>query len=162
MLKSSQKQNVCIVSCFQKKVDFKYTQTVDEFNMELTFFQRQKTVDNYSVMDEDNILNKVTSMGDVLGLADKSDDFAIFLIVSRKFSFTCVYVFHMMYPTRSSWQMILSQTEIFNIFPGSLQIVSVLKTLSSCNRYTYEHIPHRDLWLIRLYFKILNSSEKNA
>ena len=130
LLKSSQKQNVCIVSCFQKKVDFKYTQTVDEFNMELTFFQRQKTVDNYSVMDEDNILNKVTSMGDVPGLADKSDDFAIFLIVSRKFSFTCVYVFHMMYPTRSSWQMILSQTEIFNIFPGSLQIVSVLKTLS--------------------------------
>ena len=86
MLKSLQKQNVCIVSCFQKKVDFKYTQTVDEFNMELTFFQRQKTVDNYSIMDEDNILNKVTSMGDVPGLADKSDDFAIFLIVSRKFS----------------------------------------------------------------------------
>ena len=37
-------------------------------------------------MDEDNIFNKVTSMGDDPGLADKSDDFAIFLIVSRKFS----------------------------------------------------------------------------
>ena len=47
-------------------------------------------------------------MDDILGLADKSDDFANFLTVSRKFNFTYVYVFHTMYPTRSSWQMILS------------------------------------------------------
>ena len=31
-----------IVSCFQKHVDFKYPQTVDEFNIELTFFKDKK------------------------------------------------------------------------------------------------------------------------
>ena len=66
-----------------------------------------------------------------------------------------------MYPTRSNWQMILSQTKILNIFSGSLEISFVIEILSSySNRYTYEYIPHRDLWLSRLYFEISNSSEK--
>ena len=112
-------------------------------------------------MVENNIFDKLIVMDDVLGLADKSDDFANFLTVSRIFNFTCVYVFHMMYPTRSNWQMILPQTKILNIFPGYLQTSSVIKILSSyCNRYTYEYIPHKDLWLNRLYFEISNSSEK--
>ena len=71
-------------------------------------------------MGENTVLNKFIVMDDVSGLADKSDSFANFLTVSRKFSFTCVYVFHTIYPTRSNCQMILSQTKIFNIFPGSL------------------------------------------
>ena len=99
-----------ISSCFQQHVDFKYPQTIDEFNMHLTFFQRKRHVDdNIEIaIGENNIFDKLIVMDDVLGLADKSDDFANFLTVSRKFNFTCVYVFHTMYPTRSSWQMILS------------------------------------------------------
>ena len=59
--------------------------------------------------------------------------------------------------------MILSQTKIFNIFPGSLHTASVVQILSSyCNRYTYEYILHRDLWLNRLYFEISNSSKKQC
>ena len=59
--------------------------------------------------------------------------------------------------------MILSHTKIFNIFPGFLQTSSVIKVLSSySNRYTYEYIPHRDLWLSRLYFEISNSSGKKC
>ena len=53
-------------------------------------------------MGENNILDKLIVMDDVSGLAGKSDDFANFLTVSRKFDFTCVYVFHTMYPTRSN------------------------------------------------------------
>ena len=114
-------------------------------------------------MGENNILDKLIVMDDVSGLAGKSDNFANFLTVSRKFDFACVYVFHTMYATRSNWQMILSQTKIFNIFLGSLQTSSVIKILSSCcNRHTYKYIPHRNLWLNRLYFKISNSSEKNS
>ena len=78
-------------------------------------------------MREKNIFYKLVVMDDILGLADKSNKFANFLTVSRKFNFTCVYVFHTMYPTRSNWKMILSQTKIFNIFPGSLQTPSVIK-----------------------------------
>ena len=69
-------------------------------------------------------------MDDVSGLADKSEEFANFLTVSRKFSMTCVYIFHTIYPTKQNWQMILLQTKIFNIFPGSFHVSSITKTLS--------------------------------
>ena len=88
--------------------------------MELTFFQRKRDDNVDIVIGENNIFNRIFVMDNVLGLADKSKNFANFLTVSRKFNFTCVYVFHTMYPTRSNWQVILSQTKIFNIFPGSL------------------------------------------
>ena len=77
--------------------------------MHLTFFQRKRHLDENIeiVMGENNIFDKLIVMDDVSGLADKSDDFANFLTVSRKFNFICICVFHTMYPTRSSWQMIL-------------------------------------------------------
>ena len=127
-----------ISTCFRKTVRFKYPETVDDFNTELTFFQRKRQLDNDIdiVMGEDNIFNELIVMDNVSGLADKSNDFANFLTVSRKFNFTCVHVFHAMYPNISS------QTKIFNIFPGSLRNPSMIKILSRyCNRYTYENIP---------------------
>ena len=48
-------------------------------------------------------------MEDVSGLADRTDKFANFLAVSRKFGIICVYVFQTIYPTRQNWQMILAQ-----------------------------------------------------
>ena len=39
----------------------------------------------------------------------------------------------------------------------------MVKILSSyCIRYTYEYIPHRDLWLNRLYFNISSSNKKQC
>lgn len=72
-------------------------------------------------------MDKVIVMNGVLGLADISENFANFLTVSRKLGFTCVSIFHTIYPTRNNWQMILSQTKTFNIFPGSIQASSVIK-----------------------------------
>ena len=66
------------------------------------------------------ILDKLIVMDDVCGLADKSDEFANFLTVSRKYGLTCVYIFHTIYPSTQNWQMIMSQTQIFNFFPGSV------------------------------------------
>ena len=43
-----------------------------------------------------------------------------FLTVSQKFGYICLYNFHIIYPTKSIWQMILSQTKIFNIFSSPL------------------------------------------
>ena len=67
------------------------------------------------------MLDKLIVMDDVSGLADKSDEFANFLTVSRKYGITYVYIFHTIYPTRQNWQMIMSQTKIFIFFPGSVQ-----------------------------------------
>ena len=82
--------------CFNTTARFKYPQTVDDFNMELAFFQRKGDDNVDIVMDENNIFNKIIVMDYVLALADKSNDFANFLTVSRKFNFTCAYVFHAM------------------------------------------------------------------
>ena len=81
-------------------------------------------------------LDRLIVLDGVSGLADRSDTFAIFLTVSQKFGRTCIYVFHKLYLTRQNWQLILAQTKIFNIFPGSLQTSLILKILSSfCSRY---------------------------
>ena len=96
-------------------------------------------------------------MDNLSGLAGKSNYFVNFLTVARKFNFTVVYVFHTMYPSKQNWQMIISQTKTFNIFPGSIQVSAISKILmTNCKRHTYQYIPMRELWLNRLYFEISN------
>ena len=64
-------------------------------------------------------------MDDVSGVADKSNNFSNFLTVSQKFGYICVYIFHIIYPKKFIWQMILSQTKIFNIFPSAIQLGNI-------------------------------------
>ena len=68
-------------------------------------------------------------MENVSGLADKSKKFAAFLIVTRKYSYNCVYIFYTVFPGKSNWRLILPQTNIFNIFPASVPINSVRNIL---------------------------------
>ena len=101
-------------------------------------------------------------MNDVSGLTDRSEECANFLTVSQKYRLTYVYIFHTIYPTRQHWQMILPQTKIFNFFPGSVQASAIIRILSSfASRYKHNYIPHRDLWINRLYFEI-NSTQKQS
>ena len=79
---------------------------------------------------EELSVTRLIVMDDVSGLADKSEEFSNFLTVSRKYGFSCLYVFHTIYPGRQSWEMIMSQTHIFNFFPGSIHSSRILKTLS--------------------------------
>ena len=56
-----------------------------------------------------------------------------------------------------------SQTKIFNFFPGSIQALSIIRILSSfASRYKHNYIPHRNLWINRLYFEISNSTQKQC
>ena len=125
-----------IRGCFiDEQIDFKYPNTVEDFEELLEFFQRKKAPCNVNDLGENIKLDRLV-MDNVLGLADKLEEFANFLTVSRKFGLTCVYIFPTIYPTRQNWQMILSQTKTFNIFPGSIQASSIAKILSSfCSRY---------------------------
>ena len=66
------------------------------------------------------VLDKVIVMDDVSDVADISDEFANFLIASRKYRVTGVYIFQTIYSTRQNWQMIISQTKMFNFFLGSV------------------------------------------
>lgn len=158
----SQEREENVSEYFNKHVDFKYTKSIEDFNLCLNFFKERKNKTNCSdnFMGETTLLDKLIVMDDVSGLAHKSEEFAKFLTVSRKFGFICVYIFHTTYLTRSNWRMILLQKNFFNIFPGSTQTLSVIKISSYCNRYMYDYIPHRDLRLNWLYFDILNSNKK--
>ena len=71
-----------IPTYFGNNVKFMYPQTVDNFDMELTFFQRKRQLDDSIdiIMSENNIFNKLIFMDDVSGLAGKSNNFANFLM----------------------------------------------------------------------------------
>ena len=80
-------------------------------------------------------------MDGVSGLADESKKFAAFLSVTRKYNYNCVYIFHTVFPEKSNWRLILSQTNIFNIFPASVPINSVRKILEgTCSRKIKNYI----------------------
>ena len=59
--------------------------------------------------------------------------------------------------------MILSEKKIFNFFPGSIQATATIRILPSfTSRYKHTYIPHRDLWINRLYLEISNSTQKQC
>ena len=59
--------------------------------------------------------------------------------------------------------MIMSQTHIFNFFPGSLHNSRILKTLSLfASRRKNTYLPNQQVWLNKLYFQISNSKEKKC
>ena len=105
-------------------------------------------------------IDKLIVMDNVSGLTDKSNDFNNFLTVSQKLGYICMYIFHIIYPIKSIWQMMLSQTKMFNIFLSSIELGNMLKYLTNnCDRETIRYIPARDLWINWLYFSLSNESK---
>ena len=74
-------------------------------------------------------MDRLIVMDDVSGVADNCLKFADFLTVLRKYH--CIYVFHVIAPETQIWKKILSQTNIFNIFPSSVPYNTVSKILQS-------------------------------
>ena len=75
----------------------------------------------------------------------------------------CLFVFHTIYPNRQNWEMIMTQTHIFNFFPGSIHSGKILKTLCLfANRYKNSDVPSQNIWLNKLYFDISTSKEKQC
>ena len=114
-----------IRQCFSyTKLKFHYPNDVEDLNLVIETFQKQtydedeKTNDNCNSFDENKKFDKLIVMDDVSGLANKLNDFANFLTVSRKFGYICLHIFHIIYPTKLIWQMILSQIKMFNVFPS--------------------------------------------
>ena len=124
----SKDREVNICNCFvDEHIDFKYPDSAEDIDDLLEFFQRKR--ENY--LGENTKLERFIVMDDVSRLPDKSEAFANFLTVSRKFGLTCVYIFLTIHHTTQNWQIILPQTKIFNIFPGSVQTSYIMKILSS-------------------------------
>ena len=131
-----------------------------------TFKLRSREVSN----DDHNVnnslggnrkLDRFIIMNDVSGVADVSKKFANFLTVSKKFGYNCVYVFHVIVPASQIWQKIISQTNIFNIFPASVPYNTVVKIIqSNCILQSKKYVPVRSLWLSRVITDLASSHEK--
>ena len=64
------------------------------------------------------------------------------LTVARKFNYICLYSFHIIYPEKSIWRTILSQTNILNIFHARVSPAHVRRIFESvCIRKTRKYIP---------------------
>ena len=104
-------------------VEFHYRNDVAEFETILESLKANRSdVHNIETDDlglgEKDVFDRVIVMDHVSGLADKFNEFCSFLTVSRKYRYSCIYIFHIVFPQLKNWQMILSQTKIFNIFPS--------------------------------------------
>ena len=142
---------------------FSYPQDLDDFNYLVEKFTHDKSEYVNNELGEKLLVNKLIIMDDVSGLADKSQEFSNFLTVSRKYGFSCLYVFHTIYPGRKNWEMIMSPTHIFNFFQGSIHSGRILKTLSLFpSRQKNTYLLNQQVWLNKLYFQISNSKEKKC
>ena len=167
-IKLSERREAEIESNFKCDVKFDYPNDKDELNdrIEEYKFETESNDDdnndkNVNSFGENKKRNKLIVFDDVSGLADDSKKFASFLTVARKYNYSCVYVFHTIYADKANWKAILSQTNIFDIFPASVPINSVKKILElGCIRKTTKYIPQSSLWISRLFIELANKNYK--
>ena len=162
------KREAKIQSYFRNKTEVHVAKEQDELDSLIETFKlrsRGETIDNNvnNSFGENKKLDQLIIMDDVSGVADVSKKFANFLTVSRKFGYNCVYVFHVIVPASQIWQKIISQTNIFNIFPASVPHNTVAKIIqSNCILQSKKYVPARSLWLNRVFTDLANSHEKHC
>ena len=156
-----------IQSYFKNETEVHIAQEQDKLDSLIETF-KQRSHENSSLnvnnsFGENKKLDRLIIMDDVSGVANVSKHFVNFLIVSRKFGYNCVYVFHVIVPSSQIWQKIISQTNIFNIFPASVSYNTVSKIIqSNCILQSKKYVPARLLWLNRVFSDLANSHEKHC
>ena len=133
------KREAKIQSYFKNETEVHTPQHQDKLDSLIDTF-KQKSHENYDDNSNNNVnssfgenrkMNRLIIMDDVSGIADISKKFSNFLTVSRKFGYNRVYVFHVIVPSSQLWQKIISQTNIFYIFPASAPFNTVSKIIQS-------------------------------
>ena len=151
----------CDISFFYPNDINELADLIEEFKLEVETEKNEIKNENVTIFGEIINRDRLIVFDDVSGLADHSNKFANFLTVARKYKYNCVYIFHTIYPEKATWKTILSQTNIFNIFPASVSLSSVKRILDgSCVRKTTRYIPRSLLWINRLFIELANKSQK--
>ena len=167
----NKKREAEIESSFSNEAEVHIAKEPEELDsLTETFKLRSEAEDNKkyiknvkNLFGENKKMDSLIVMDDVYGVADISKKFANFLTVSRKFGYHCVYVFHVISPSTQIWQKIISQTNIFNIFPASIPHNTVSKILQSSSiTQTRKYVPVRSLWLNRVFTDLASSHEKHC
>ena len=163
------KREAEIQSYFSNETEVHVAKEPDELDSLIETFKLRS---HEEIIDKNNVnnsfgknkkLDQLIVMDDVSGVADVSKKFSNFLTVSRKFGYSCVYVFHVIVPASQIWQKIISQTNIFNIFPASIPHNTVAKIIqSNCILQNKKYVPARSLWLNRVFTDLANSHKKHC
>ena len=167
-IKLNESREAEIESNFSCQTSFHYPNDVneladllEEFKLEVETEKHDKQNNNVNIFGEVIDRDRLIVFDDVSGLADNSNKFASFLTIARKYKYNCVYIFHTIYPEKATWKTILSQTNIFNIFPASVSLNAVKRILDgACVRKTTKYIPRTLLWINRLFIELANKSQK--
>ena len=78
-------------------------------------------------------------------------------------AFLMFMYFILIYPCRQSWEIIMSQTYVFNFFPGSVLSGRILKMLSIfASRQKHTYLTNNHVWLNKFDFQISNSNKKKC
>ena len=130
------KREAKIQSYFSNEAEVYVAKEQDELDSLIETFKlrsREESTDNNvnNSFGKNKKLDRLITMDDVSGVADVSKKLANFLTVSRKFGYNCIDVFHVIVPASQIWQKIISQTNIFNIFPASVPHNTVAKIIQS-------------------------------
>ena len=108
-------------------------------------------------------MDRLIVMDNVLGIVDNCKKFIEFLTVCGKYTYHCIYVFHIIMPENQIWKKILSQTHIFNIFPSIVTCSTVAKILqSNCRQTTKKYVPAGTMWLNRVSTDPGNTNERHC
>ena len=151
----------CDISFFYPNDVHELADLIEEFKLEVETEKNETDNENVTIFGEIINRDRLIVFDDVSGLADNSNKFANFLTVARKYKYNCIYIFHTIYPEKATWKTILSQTNIFNIFPASVSLNSVKRILEgSCVRKTTRYIPRSLLWINRLFIELANKNQK--
>ena len=102
--------------------------------------------------------DRLITMDDVSDLADKSKTFASFLTVARKYGYSCVYIFYTIFQEKAVWRSTSSQAKIYNIFPATVLLPSVLET--ACSRKTIKYILQNALSLNRRFIELADRDDR--
>ena len=99
-------------------------------------------------------MDRLIVIDDVSGIAD-------FLAIIQKYCYHCIYVFHIIVPDKDIWKKIISQTNLFSIFPASGLFHTVSKIFqSNCVPTATKYVPVCLMWLNRRLINLANQDEK--
>ena len=163
----SKQREAEIDPCFEPKVEFYQPQ--DEYNLKKTFTDLENL---YKERVEKNKIpqNEGSSMGehverdglmvldDVSGLADHSPSFITFMTVCRKLGNSLLYVFHETAQSSPRWKDMLSQMQIFCVFPLALDLViNYLMKFVTRSGSGRGYVSRQQMWIANLVRALLKN-----
>ena len=168
------KREMEIQSNFSCEVKFYYPRSVEELDDLLEKFKQKsrseeeatsdsQSAKNVNVFGEKSNRDRLIVLDDVSSLADESKKFASFLTVARKYSYNCIYIFHLIHPEKTAWRTILSQTNIYNSFPATVPFTNVKKILEgACIKKTSKYIPQSAFGLVDYLLNSLTGMNRSV